>query len=122
MATFYGISMFGVVQETDPVANPNERQFSSYSGVNGVSSINLGSRGGRTTIRGYLGGATYLDVMAQWSAVIAYQTSGLSATFVNDYGGVYPSSVIETFVPRSRILAAPTGWFRLYECVIFHHI
>ena len=92
MATFGGASIFGRAVKVSTVRDPVERQENGYSGLNGVESLSLGSRGGTSTVTGLLTGESAMAGVPHVRGVRLDSGEELLADLVVDARGPRSSS------------------------------
>lgn len=120
MATFGGASIFGRAVKVSTVRDPVERQENGYSGLNGVESLSLGSRGGMTTVIGLLTGAATSDLEAAEETIRSYN-DGIARTLVDSYGISWVYVVLVDYQPQGRIVRDPyRGYCRPYVARFRH--
>lgn len=102
---------------TDP--EPNELQFTTYAGVNGMTSKNLGSRGNKTAIDGAMVGDV-ATLIALEAAMVALKKNAASATLTDALGRSWSNVLLTAFITR-EILPHPVYTFiRDYHAEFTH--
>jgi hypothetical protein len=122
--TFDGLFLFGeavCMMTGDP---EREVQFGTYFGLNGISSINGGSRGRRTTVRGLLVANDLAAYNVMEGFFYAYLNAG-NFTLVDTQGRTWPQVRLTSFSPEGERLKQDwvTGEVvREYTAVFSHQI
>lgn len=119
MASFNGVDM-GAFVSMRVVPNPNEIQKTAYPAVDGVSALNMGSRG-KTTEADF---EIYADdvpavrvIEIVWWKMLEKATIGLLIDTANsNWKNVY----IETLIPGELGFIPGYGWARSYKAIFSH--
>ena len=120
MASFNGASL-GFIFAMSTAANPNDLQVNAYPGANGLEVLNMGARGGNTTVAGALGGATAQGLAAAEATFRSLQVSGGAYVLVDNLGTSWSNVILTEFRPVGRIYpAVGIGFVRKYEMLFFH--
>ena len=123
MAAFAGIDL-GLVERYATSANPNDRQLNAYPGVNGLESLELGGRGGRTAVSGVLIAGSEAALESAKYQLMLLQVAGAPDVLVTPDGSAWPSVVMVAFQPApGRFpMAAPPGYGQRYDAEFLHLI
>lgn len=123
MPVFNSLSFFGVVQTERSVNTPNDVQLNAFPGVNGLQSLNMGSRGGRTAVRGTLFGANAAELETLQQTFRNLLAARTVAAYVNDAGTNLGPSYLEMFQPLDEEIAWYPGWgWGLEYVAVFVHL
>jgi hypothetical protein len=119
--TFNGSAIFDTAVVMNTASNPAQIQRNAYPQVNGVETINLGSRGRLTDVRGYF---TAPDVpslaakSAEWRGLLE---SGTVGPLVTTDGTTYPYAYVGRFQEAGRMMTvAGGGVMRAYLASFIH--
>lgn len=122
MALFGGQSVFGRVLFMRTIQLPRALQINTYCGLNGLESIDCGSRGRSTHVRGLLIGHSLVELLAA-EVLFADLMDGVARTLVDSNNATWENVLLRTFSVQGRILTSPEGFYlRLYEARFLHLI
>lgn len=118
-ASFAGVDL-GVAVSMQSAPNPPEAQVNAYPGVNGLEVLNLGTRGGTTTLSGRAFGTTAAD-LATAEGLLRALVNGQVGTLVDTLGVSWPNVRMEECKPEGRIQFDPDlGYTRRYTARFLH--
>lgn len=119
MANFNGIDL-GLVEEISTAPAPNERQVNTYPGVNGLEVLDLGSRGGGTSLRGSLAGVDLYDLASIQNALRDVQQASVVGSLFDDVNS-WPDVLLVQFRPTGPRIPLPFGGVaQRYEAEFLH--
>lgn len=117
MASFAGLDM-GIVEEFDgPTAEPKARQVNAYPGVDGLELLDMGNRGDRVSIRGWVAGVDLLDLSGIKQAWRALVKDGGQYTLIDPDGVTWLGVILvhwRAHGPR-RVLGGDQGVAQRFE-------
>ena len=99
---------------------PRENQLNGFFGVNGFESIDGGSRGRVTRVKGVLSGNSAAALGAAETLFRSFN-DGVARPLVDTLGMVWPSTRLVAFQPSGRVRRSAYGvHFRAYQAQFFH--
>ena len=119
--TFNNAAIFdtAVVMQTN--SRPAQMQINAYPQVNGVETVNLGSRGRTTEVRGYFTGPDLPTLAGKSATWRSLAESGTVGPLVTTDGTAYPFTYVARFQEADRILATNSGeYLRAYLATLVH--
>ncbi len=121
MASFNSFDL-GLVQEWSTSAAPKDRQINAYNGVDGLENIDLGARGGTTTMQGLLGGSDIPDLKAIKAGLRALQVDGDAYTFIDPEDTEWDNVILVMFrtVGPRYFVVGDAGVVQRYELELLH--
>jgi hypothetical protein len=120
LASFNGYDL-GIVEGWTTTAAPKELQVSGYPGVNGTEVVDMGARGGTTTLRGVLAGFDAFDLASIKATFMALQINGGSYTLVDPEFVSWFPVILRMFRPAEpRYNMGIAGVAQRYEMEFFH--
>lgn len=120
MPFFQDENIFGLSVVMTTTSNPPAIQQNAYPTINGVETVNLGSRGRVTEVHGYLVGPTVADVAAACQYWRTLQENAIVGTLVTTDGSAYPYAYVSKFQETERIMISPNGALRPYTATFTH--
>ena len=120
MASYGGVNLFGTSVSFSTLDRPRQIQANSYFGVDGVESLDGGSRGRSTVVSGVLFAPSPAGLASTESAFRNY-SDGMSRDLIDGFGSLWPNVLLESFQPQGRARRTPDGiYFRPYRARFFH--
>ena len=119
MASYAGFNL-GLIFEMNTFPAPNARQINEYPGANGIEVIDMGSRGGRTTVVGGLGSATAGGLATLIQGLRTLQVAGSGNVLVDHFGVPWAGVILEQFAPVGRVQRGGPGWVQRYQASFLH--
>ena len=120
MANFNGTDL-GFIFEMNTIPSPKALQVNAYCGIDGVGVVDLGSRGGRTTVLGAIVAPDAASLATATQGLRALMVSGAKATLVDQEGTSWASVRLAAFEPSGpRLNVAGGGAARRYRAEFFH--
>ena len=120
-ASFNGSSIFDTAVVMATSSNPAQVQVNSYPGINGIETINLGSRGRVTEVRGFLTGLSVSDVSTKAGNFRNLVESATVGTLITTDGLTYPYAYFARFQEVDRLLqTSGGGYMRAYTATLVH--
>jgi hypothetical protein len=103
-------------------AQGQQRQVNAYPGVNNLEVLNLGARGGQTSLAFEMTAPSLAALAAAEAAVRAYQLDGGKYVFVDRMGVAWPGVILDQFGPAGDVdrLADGSGYSRTYSARLLH--
>ncbi|CAB4131019.1 DNA circulation, N-terminal [uncultured Caudovirales phage] len=122
MAAFNGVNIFDTAPVMATSSNPAQIQTNSYPMINGVETVNLGSRGRVTEVQGYLTGNSLAAVAAKCGIWRNLMESATVATLVTTDGTTYPYAYVARFQESDRLMATNGGGYMRHYTASFIHL
>lgn len=119
MASYAAFDL-GLVFEMNTSPAPNARQVNEYPGANGLEVIDMGSRGGRTTVFGGLGATTSGGLATLIQGLRTLQVAGTANTLVDAFGVSWTGVILEQFAPVGRVHRGGPGFVQKYQASFLH--
>jgi hypothetical protein len=120
MATYAAFDL-GLIFEMVTVAAPNARQVNAYPGANGLEVIDLGSRGGQTTVLAALGASSSSGLATLIQGLRTLQVAGTANVLVDEFGVSWPGVILEMFAPVGPVRLGTGGSFlQRYQAQFLH--
>jgi hypothetical protein len=118
--TYGGISIFGNSAIITTSIQPRERQVNGFFGLDGVESLDGGSRGGDTHAQGVLVGTGAFGLAVAESLFYGL-ADGQARDLVDTIGRTWPNVLLDVYKPTGRVRMTPGGvLFRSYEARFVH--
>lgn len=121
MAAFDGGNIFGYALEVITAENPRATQENAFAGISGIQSLDLGSRGRQTSIKGLLIQDSPAGLAAAENLIRSYN-DGRTYTFTDNYGNDWAYVKLTRFQPTGKVHRAPGGFYTRYYEVTLHHL
>lgn len=121
MASFNGVSIFGVAVTMTDIEEAAGYQEQGYPGLNGVEAIALGGRARRTQVTGILTAANNSALATLIAVYRAFEEAALPYTLVNTRGETSLYCVMQGFKTVDRIEPYTGGVAQKYQ-VSFRHL
>ncbi len=120
MPFFGGVNIFGTAVVMITTDQPREKQINGFFGLNGLETLDGGSRGRTTEVRGLLEGSSAANLALTESAFRSY-ADGQTRVLVDNLGSTWANVCLETFAPAGRVRQSPQGvYFRTYRARFLH--
>jgi hypothetical protein len=119
MPNFNGVNLFGRSVTIMTADNPRTTQKSTFAGINGVDTLDLGRHGRYTEVKGLLTGQNATVLNANIGLIRSYN-DGQLYTFVDNFGNLWPFCQLENFEMTSRVMQDDRGFYQSYAARIFH--
>jgi hypothetical protein len=120
MASYGGVAIFGAAVSMTTADNPRETQVNSYFGLNGLETLDGGSRGRITDARGVLYGASAL-LLATAEGLFRSYNDGVCRLLIDSMGTAWPNVRLLRFQPQGRARQSADGtYFRAYQAQFLH--
>jgi len=121
MATFNGQNIFDSAVIMVTRSQPAQIQTNSYPMINGLETVNLGSRGRITEVQGYLSGASVQALAARAGLWRNLMESAVTGPLVTTDGTLFPYVYLAAFQESDRLLSiAGGGYLRAYSATFVH--
>ena len=121
MASFNGANIFDTAAVMATSSNPAQIQTNTYPMINGIETVNLGSRGRTTEVHGYLTGASRAEVASKCATWRNLMESAYVATLVTTDGTTFPYAYVGRFQEADRLMQTNGGGFmRSYTATFIH--
>lgn len=119
--TYGGVAIFGPTPVIHTVDDERATMEAAFGGVNGIESLDGGSRGRVTTITGWLIGSD-IDDLAAFMVGFRALNDGIARILTDTYGNAYPNVLLKRFdpAPRGRINIATGEAFVAYTATFRH--
>lgn len=114
-----GAYIFGPLCHVTQSPRPLDRQVDAYPGINGVTSLMMGSRGRSFLVRGILVSDSIFDLAAAKAFLESY-ADGIGRTFVDTDGTSWPNVLLEGPVQYDQRgpRPCPDGWLIEFACML----
>ena len=122
MPSFNGANIFDTAVVMATSSNPAQVQTNSYPMINGIETINLGSRGRLTEVQGYLTGANIGEVASKAGFWRNLMESAFTAVLVTTDGTTYPYAYVARFQESDRLMQTNGGGYMRHYTATFIHL
>lgn len=120
MSSYGGAEIFGLAVQWSTTNNPRELQLNSFFGVDGLESLDGGSRGRTTLVAGVLRAPDSASLASIENNFRSLQ-DGAARTLVDGSGTTWEEVILENFQPQGRVRRAADGVaFRPYRARFLH--
>ena len=117
--TFGGVACFGIVESMHTEGDPKAIQENAFAGVNGIQTLDGGTRGGRSQVQGAILADNVTNLGTAMASLQALQQTGTVGTFTDQFGATYDNCYIRMFKPVGKTMLAPGfGVLHEYEMTI----
>lgn len=118
--TFGGANIFGRSVSSVTSFSPRADQKNEFFGLNGLESLDGGTRGGQTVVTGVLVGPSSGDLADAEETFRGY-ADGLSRTLVDTAGKSFAEVKLVSFEPQGKVRQAGNGiYLRPYNARFEH--
>ena len=120
MPSYGGLAIFGSAVAMATADAPRQNQLNSFFGVNGLESLDGGSRGRVTRVRGVLHGASALG-LASAENLFRSLDDGVARILIDTLETTWAGVRLTAFRPQGRVRQSPNGtYFRAYQAQFTH--
>jgi hypothetical protein len=120
MASYGSVNIFGTAVTMSTADHPREKQVNSFFGLSGLETLDGGSRGRITDVKGLLFGPMHTALAAAESTFRSYN-DGVTRNLIDTLGTSWSNVRLDSFQPIGRVRQSPFGfYFRAYRARFLH--